>query len=161
MILAKPTSQTPPPRCGYSTARLLGLGRGLKKYSIINYKPSATLCAEWNGGLWFVWGCACLPGSSYKKPTSEIFSAARTPRRENRPPSWSELIWEEQVSLTASLLSSTTPASAAAVSTLAALTATLPGFLAFWCERWAVTAWSLGFGPGILPASLVSYVAVP
>lgn len=85
--------------------------------------------AAWNGGLWFVWCCACLPGSSYKKPTSEIFSAARTPRRENRPPTCSELIWEEQVSLTANLLSSTTTASAGVVSILAALAATCLVFL--------------------------------
>lgn len=82
----------------------------IKKYSQLK------VLAEWNGRLSFVWGCARLPGSPYKKPTSEIFSAARTPRRERRPPSCSELIWEEQVSLTANLLSSTTPASAAAVS---------------------------------------------
>jgi len=63
--------------------------------------------AEWNRRIWFVWVCACLPESSYKKPTSEICFDARTPRCENRPAFCSELIWEEQVGLWANLLSST------------------------------------------------------
>jgi len=37
-----------------------------------------------NIGLRFIWGCACLPGFSYKIPTSELFSAALAPRRENQ-----------------------------------------------------------------------------
>ena len=35
-------------------------------------------------GLWFVWGCACLPVFPYKKRTSELFSATLTPQPENR-----------------------------------------------------------------------------
>ena len=63
------------------------------------------------------------------------------------------------MSLTASLPSSITLASAAVISILAALAATLPGFLPFGGDFWVVTARVLGLGPGILPASLVSHVA--
>ena len=63
------------------------------------------------------------------------------------------------MSLTASLLSSTTPASAAAVSILTALAGASSVFL----PSGAITGWRLpevlGSGLGILPASLVSHVA--
>ena len=63
------------------------------------------------------------------------------------------------MSLTANLLSSTTPASAAAVSILTALAAALPSLLPSGANFGRVPAGVLGLGPGILPASLVSHVA--
>ena len=63
------------------------------------------------------------------------------------------------MSLTASLLSSITTASAAAISILTALAATLSGFHAFGLVFWVGDCLKSGFGPGTLPASLVSHVA--